>query len=143
MGACGEGLGDVSRVADAAVGDDRHPAFGGPGGVVDGGDLGNPDAADDPGRADRPWANAHLYRIGAGVDQGPGSLDRRHIAGDDLDGEVPLDAADRVDHVLAVSVGGVDHDQVNIGLDQRGDPLEVMHANGRANPEPPSGILAG
>src|SRR5690606_1677328 len=40
----GDGLDDVARVADAAVGDDRHAVTVGlAGAVVDGGDLGHPD----------------------------------------------------------------------------------------------------
>src|SRR5262249_36983772 len=63
-------LGDVAGVADAAVGDDGGPAVGGaPGGLVDGGHLGDADPRDHPGGADRPRPDADLDRVGPGLDQ--------------------------------------------------------------------------
>ena len=41
----------------------------GQGGLVDRGDLGDADAGDDAGRADRARADADLDRVGAGVDE--------------------------------------------------------------------------
>ena len=72
VGPGGERLGDVARVADAAVGDDRHPL---PADalrrLVDRRDLRHAHARDDPRRADRPRPDADLDRVGPGVDQGP------------------------------------------------------------------------
>src|SRR5262249_12751822 len=90
VGAGGQRLGDVAGVADAAVGDHRDAAGGGLGAVVDGGDLRHAHPRDDPRRADRPRPDAHLHGVGPGVDQGPGPLGRRHVAGDDLDPKIVL-----------------------------------------------------
>jgi hypothetical protein len=66
----GDRLGDVARVADAAVGDDGHAAAGQRRrDVVDRGDLRHADARDDARGADRAGADAHLHRVGAGLDQ--------------------------------------------------------------------------
>ena len=128
VGPGGEGLGDVARVADAAVGDDRDAAGGRLGRLVDGGDLGHADPRDDPRRADRARPDPHLDGVGPRVDQGAGPLGGRDVAGDDLDVVVPLDPAHRLDDVLAVPVRRVDDQHVDVGLQQRGDPLEVVHA---------------
>ena len=62
----------------------------------------------------------------------------------DLDvGEARRQLLDRVEHALAVAVGGVDHEHVDLGLDQRRGALErvgavpdrgAARAAGRASP---------
>src|SRR5690606_12508218 len=57
----GDGLGDVARIADAAVGDQRHAgALERRGDVADRGDLRHADTGDDAGRADRAGPDADL-----------------------------------------------------------------------------------
>src|SRR4051812_42294836 len=97
VGAGGDRLGDVAGVADAAVGDDRHPAGRRLGRLVDRRDLRHADARDDPGGADRARPDPHLDRVGTGLDQGAGPLGGRDVAGDDRDGVILLDPAHRLD----------------------------------------------
>ncbi len=83
VGAGGQGLDDVARVPDAAVGDDRGaPAVGLFGAVLDGGDLRHAHAGHDARRADRAGAHAHLDHVGAGGDQVAGALGGDDVAGD-------------------------------------------------------------
>ena len=106
-------------------------------------DLGHADAGDDAGRADRARPDADLDRVGPGVGQGAGAVGGGDVAGDDVDVVLALDPADGLDHVLAVAVGGVDDEDVDIGLEQGGDTLEVVHADGRPDAEPAAAVLAG
>ena len=53
-------------------------------GVHDGGELRHADAGDDARGADRARPDADLDGVGAGVDQRPGAVARRDVAGDDL-----------------------------------------------------------
>ena len=66
VGTGGDRLGDVARVADAAVGDQRHAAAAERrGDVADRGDLRHADAGDDARGADRARADADLDAVGA------------------------------------------------------------------------------
>ena len=78
-------LRDVAGGGQPAVRDHRHAVLGGhAGALVDGRDLRDADACDDPRRADRSRANADLHRVGAGVDQRLGRLRRGDVAHDEL-----------------------------------------------------------
>jgi hypothetical protein len=81
----GERLGDVARIADAAIGDQRHVGvrerFRD---VRDGGDLRHADARDDPRRADRAGTDADLHRVGTAVYERLRRCGRRDIAADHL-----------------------------------------------------------
>src|SRR5690606_29825350 len=91
-----ERLGDVTRVLQATVADERHPRrSAGPRGVEDRRHLGHPDAGHDAGRADRARAHADLDRVHAGIDEGLGALPGGDVAADDLDvagGRITLEA---------------------------------------------------
>src|SRR5690606_38900863 len=66
----GNRLGDVARVADAAVGDDRDAALARHlRALGHGRDHRDADAGDDPRGADRAGADAHLHGVHADVDQ--------------------------------------------------------------------------
>jgi hypothetical protein len=91
----------------------------GPDGVHDRGDLGHPHAGDDAGGADRARADAHLDRVGPGGDERLGALFGRDVPGDDVDVVTPTNLLQGPDHVLAVAVGGVDDDHVDLGIDKR------------------------
>ena len=143
-GAGGDGLGDVAGVADAAVGDDGDAGgSGGLEGVEDGGDLGDADAGDDAGGADGAGADADLEGVCAGGDEIAGGFGGGDVAGDDLDVEFPFDLADGVDDVGGVAVGGIDDDDIDIFFDEGGDAFELADADGSADTEAATGILAG
>ena len=112
-------------------GDTVFAAFGG--GFHDGGELRHADAGDDAGGADAARANADFHRVRPGTDEGGGAFGGGDVAGDDLDGVGEfLDALDRGEHAGGVAVGGVHHDDVDIGVDQRlgAGRTVIAHAGG-------------
>ena len=132
-----ERFGDVSRVANASVGDerclgslDRLRRF------VNRGDLRHTDAGDDPRRADRSRPDAHFHRVGPGFDEVARSVARGHVAGHDVDVPPPLHLADRFDHVGRVAVGAIDDEEIDVLADQAAGPLEIKHSDGRSDPQP-------
>src|SRR3569832_2330614 len=133
IGARDDGLGEVARIAHTAVGDHGHAAFGqGLGDVRDRSDLRHALTAHDARGADRAGADTDLHRVDTGLDQCERAFGRRDVAADDLHlGKVLLDPFDTVEHALRMAVGGVDHDYVDLGRDQRGDA--VVGALARAN----------
>jgi len=138
LGAGRHCLRDVAGVLDAAVGDNRDVGpFCGAGRRPDGGHLRHADTGDDAGGADGTGADADLDRVDAGVYEFPGAVFRRDVAGDDVDqvAVVAFVAFDRVHRVLAVTVGGVDDEDVDTGLDEEADAFVVIDADGGADPE--------
>src|SRR5205085_1061102 len=133
-------LGDVARVADAAVRDEGHAAAGERrGDVVDGGDLRHADARDDAGRADGSGTDADLHRVGADFHQRARGATRGDVAADHVDvGIVLLHPTHALDHALAVAVRRVDDDRIDAGLHQRLDAFlgAFAHADGRADAQP-------
>ena len=143
-GAGRDGFGNIARVADPAVGDQRHAATPQRGGnVVDRGDLRHAHPGHDPGGADRTGPDPHFHRIGAGFHQGQSRSAGCDVAADYFDLRiVVLDPADTLDHALAVAMRGIDHDGVDTGLDQRFDPLfrAFADSHGRTDPQPPRSV---
>ena len=125
VGAGGDRLGEVARVAHAAVGDQRHAAAGERlGDGVDRHDLRHADAGDDARGADRARADADLDRVGAGLDQRQRGGAGGDVAADDVDvREVALDPAHALDDAGAVAVRGVDDDDVDAGAHEQLDAL--------------------
>ena len=141
------GLGEVAGIFDAAVGDDGDVALAR---LADGIDqrrqLRHADAGDDAGGADRARPDADLDGIGARVDQGARPLGRGDIAGDDLaDVAEALDRGDGGDHALGMAMGGVDDDDVDLGLQQRLGALQPLgpDAGGRGDAQAALLVLAG
>jgi hypothetical protein len=84
VGAGGDRLGDVARVLDAAVGDQRDVVLlQRARTVVDRRDLGDADAGDDARRADRSGADADLDGVGTRLGERERGLAGRDVAGDD------------------------------------------------------------
>ena len=86
---------------------------------MDGGDLGDADAGDDAGRADRAGTHADLDGIDARVDEGLRALGRGDVAADNVDageGRVGLNAADHVEGQLGSTVRSVDDEDVHAGF---------------------------
>ncbi|MDQ0745217.1 hypothetical protein QFZ62_002525 [Clavibacter sp. B3I6] len=116
--------------------------------LVDGGHLRDADAGDDARGADGSGSDAHLDGVRSGVDERLRARAGRDVAADHVDvrrGRVALQAADDVEHALAVAVGGVDHEHVHACLDERERALPGVaeEADGRADAEAPLGILRG
>ena len=143
----GKRLGDVARGADAAVGDHRHVRFGGfLGAVHHRRQLRHANAGDDAGGADRSGADAHLDAVRARIDQRARGLGGGNVAGDHLHrvGQL-LHALHRAADLAIVAVRGIDDQQVEFGIDQRGSALESLVAHRRCgrDAKTPGGILGG
>ena len=145
-GAGRQGLGDVARELDAAVGDDgdarlvRLLAA-----VHDRRDLRDARAGYDPGGADGAGPDADLDRIGARPDEVLGGFGRRDVAGHEVEiGILLLDGLDRVDNALGMAVGRVNDHDVDAGLQELGHALGIIvHADRSADPQPAQFVLAG
>src|SRR6185312_16749278 len=108
-------------------------------------ELRHADARDDAGGADRAGTDAHLHRVGAGIDQRLGGVGGGDIAAGDLHIIAGfLDAPYGLDHALGMAVGGIDHDHVAFRLDQRhGAGIAVFaDAGGRGHAQAAALVLA-
>ena len=147
VGAGGERLGKIAGIFDAAIGDHGHVGFlRGFDRIHDRGQLRHADAGDNPRGADRTGTDADLDRIGAGIDQRLRAFLGRDIAGDHLHGVgKPLDAVDGFQHPRGMAVRGVDHDQIDAGVDQPLGALVTALADGGRgrDPQPALRVLAG
>src|SRR5207302_9146255 len=123
--ASGDRLGDVARVAHAAVGDERHAdLFERRGHVLDRGDLRHADARDDARGADRAGADADLHAVRAVLDERSRAIARADIAADDLHARIALlDPLHAIEHTLGMAMRRVDDEHVGAGLNQRRDAL--------------------
>ena len=87
-----------------------------------------------------------LMAVGAGIDQRLRAFGGRDIAGHHLHlvGGA-LDAVDRVEHVLGMAVRGVDHDEIDAGLDQLLGAVVALVADrgGGGDAQPALLVLAG
>src|SRR5690606_23710287 len=143
----GDRLGQIAGEADTAVGNQRHAGvLEGSGHVGDGRHLGHAHPGNDTGGADGARANAHLDRIGASSDQCQRGGASGDVATNHLDlGEGLLDPANALDHALGVTMGGVDNDHVDAGLDQCSHTFRGLGTgtHGRADPQATLLVLAG
>ncbi len=104
------------------------------------------DAGHDARGADGSRTDAHLYRVGAVINERARALSRADIAADDLHVRILLlDPFDAVENALGVTVRGIHHQHVHAGLDQQFDALvgAFAHAHRRAGAQLALGILAG
>ena len=93
-----------------------------------------------------PGPDADLDGIGAGIDERARALGGGDIAGDDLaDVAEALDRGDGGDHALGMAMGGVDDDDVDLGLQQRLGALQPLgpDAGGRGGAQAALLVLAG
>src|ERR1700677_1122402 len=104
---------------DAAVGDDGYPgARERLGRVHDRGDLRDSGTGDNASGADRAGANADLDSVCPRVGQGQGTGGSGHVAADDVEtvAEIFLQGGDRLQDVTVMTVGGVDHEQIDASV---------------------------
>ena len=145
--ASGDGLGDITRIADTAISDQRHAgAFQCRSDVLHRGDLRHADTRDDARGANAAGADADLDTIGAVVEQRTRGIRRSDVAANHLHlRKVRLDPLDAVEHALRVPVCGVHHQHVGAGLDQQRDALvgALTHAHRRTDTQTTEAVLAG
>src|SRR6202171_5633241 len=111
----GNGLRDVSRIPNTAVGDQRNVE------IADAleraeyrRDLRHTDAGDDARGADRSGADAALDPVGAAVGQRPRAACSRDVAADNLHfREGALSPANALEHALRMTVRGIDDQNVD------------------------------
>jgi hypothetical protein len=135
MGAGGDGFGHVSRVANPSVGNDRHiRLLGGPGGIINCGNLRDADAGNHPRGANRAGTDAHLDGIRPGGDQVRAALGRGDVARHDVDVPTLLDVSDRLDDVGRMAVGTIDHQHIDVFGDHALDAFVLVNADSRPHP---------
>jgi hypothetical protein len=96
--------------------------------------------------ADRPRTDADLDRVGPRIDQRLRAFLRRDIAGDHLHGiGETLDAVDRLQHAGRMAMRGIDHDDIDTGVDQPLGALVTALADRGCSrdPQPALRVLAG
>ena len=146
-GAGRDRLRDVTRIADAAVGDQWNAAAAQRRrDIVDGRDLGHADSGDDPGGADRTGADADLHSVRACFRQRQRGGAGGDVAADHLNLRVVfLDPTHPLDHAFAVAVRRVHDNGVDTGLHQCLHPFfrALTHAHGGTHPQPPGYIARG
>ena len=102
-----------------------------------GGDHRHADSRDHAGGADRAGADADLDRVDPEIDQRLCRFTGGDVAGDDVHiRKLAADPADHVEHALRVAVSRIDHEDVDVGGDQRLSPLQVSRANADAGAAP-------
>ena len=99
-------------------------------GIHNGSELRHADTGNDSGGANRAWPDADLDRVGAGIDQRPGALAGRNIAGNHLHGvRQPFDPVDRFENALGMPMRRVHDDEIDAGLEQPFAALETRIAD--------------
>ena len=140
-------LGDVSRKADAAVGDQGNiGTFKRRRDIGNGRDLRDTCAGDDTSGANRTWAYPHLDSVHPGLRQGNSGVAGGDIAAYNLHGRVGrLDHLHPLYHVAGVTMGSVDHQNVDTSTHQGFNPVICVGAGAHrgANPQLAMGVLAG
>ena len=119
-------LDDVTGVLDPPVGNDRLAIFlGRRCRVVDGRNLWNPDPSNDPGRANRTWADPNFNHVDPGFKEGPGRVTSSNVAGDQcLVRIVGANFLDLTQNPGGVTVGRVDHDRISPGFKEGFSPFK-------------------
>ena len=102
---------------------------------VDGRQLRHTDTTDHTRGADRAWSNADLDRIRTGFDEILCRLTRGDVAGNDLDVVPGLDRLHGLDHIVGVTMCGIDDHQIHFGFDQCRNAFKLMNAHCRTNPK--------
>ena len=81
-----ECLDDVAGIPDPPIGNDGNARpLNGPGYIINGSELGNPHAGNDPGSADGTRTDPHLDPVGSGFHQGFGGFGRADVSEYDFD----------------------------------------------------------
>ena len=121
----------MARAADAAVGDQRHAGLArGAGAVEHRRQLRHADARDEPRRAGEARTDPDLDGVRAGGGEVGDAVAGRDVAGHDLDVRPGgLQLLHRLDRGVGMAVRDVEHERVDLGLDQRLRANEVVAAD--------------
>ena len=144
---CRDGLGQIARELNAAIGDDRIVGFRGFLGAIHySGQLRNADPGNDARRADRPRSDANFHGIRTCIDQGAGGLSGGDIARHHLHGiRIFLNTFNSLCDRYRMTVGCVDHDQIDARVDQclRAFQPGIAYRRRRSNSQAAKFVLAG
>ncbi len=146
VGANGEGLDDVSRVADAAVCNDGDACGAGDAGhFLDGCELGHANAGDDARRADGAGAYAHFDGLDTGGNEVGSTFGGNDVTSDDGAVGEFAQLADYFHHAGGVASGCVDKEGVRTSFNESLGTFKVFgaYADGSAATEVAAGILGG
>src|SRR5260370_23564187 len=142
-----DGLGDVARKFNSAVGDDRHAsAFRGARGFHDGGDLRNAGAGDAARGADRAGSHSNFQSINAERNEILRAFVGGYVAGDELHvRQAMADGFDDVHDAGGMAVRRVDGNDVGLALRHFHGALQKIAggADGRADAQPALLVLRG
>src|SRR5207302_8560385 len=139
-------LGDVTRIGNAAVGDDRNACLTRDRcDVVDSGELWYANTGYDARRTYRARSYATLHRVGTCGDERLRGRRRGDVAADDVDRDGALEPRHHLENRSGMTVRGVDDEEVNAGVDKRHGPLVgvLAHAHCGADDEAPLAVLRG
>ena len=143
----GNRLGNVAGELQSTIGDDGDVELVGfLDGRHDGCQLGNANAGDNAGGADRARADADLDAVSACIDERAGAFASCHIAGDDADGiRHLLHMRDGIQNLLAVAMSGINDDDIAAGIDQALSALDtvITRGDGSGDAETALGVLGG
>jgi hypothetical protein len=129
-GTKGKGLGDVTDVSNTTIGDSGDTESRSKlGDGVDSSTLGSADGHDLLGDADGPGSHTDSKGISASEDELSGLLSSDDVSGDDLEvGEGLLDPLDELDLEDRVSLGRVEDNDIETGLDEQLQSLLVRRS---------------
>lgn len=127
VGSQRQSLGDVPNVSNSTIGPDRDSEL--PGKLGNGehsGSLGSTNSHDLLGDADRSGPHTNSETIGTSSDKHSSLFPSHNVSSNDVNvGESLLDPLDHVDLESRVSLGGVEHDKVQSGLDEKSESFSV------------------
>ena len=134
VSAGGDSLGHVSGILDAAVRDDRNTVLlRNRIGIHDSCNLRNADTGNHAGGADGAGADAHLHRIRSCFNQSSRTLSGGNVSGDHLQiREFLLDHAQAAQHVLGMSVRGIQNHHVHLRIHQSAHAVKHVRRDSHA-----------
>ena len=147
VSAGGDSLGHVSGILDAAVRDDRNTVLlRNRIGIHDSCNLRNADTGNHAGGTDGAGADAHLHRIRSCFNQSSRTLSGGNVSGDYLQiRELLLDHAQAAQHVLGMSVRGIQNHHVHLRVHQGAHAVKHVCRDSHAGTaqQPSLGVFCG
>src|SRR5450432_2212529 len=132
VGASGDGFGDISRVLNASITNNRNVvAACNTSTIIDGGDLGQANTSDNTGRADGSCADTNFYRVGSCLDQFLCCLCCDNIARNELHlfAKMIMNICHSFDDHTRMSMGSVNNQYINAFLNERGATIHIVRSN--------------